>query len=210
MPIKVLFVEDDKLAQDSLKSMLQHNLGIQYSIIDDFSKINTELSNSNYTHLIAKTVVNNSSILDLEEFILIPTLVIGSGNYSNTTFNSTQPPLTYDKLFAFLCEKTIISNNTLEKYAMGDLDFMTQMKGHIIEEFELNVNELPELIKSNNLPEIKSKIHQLVSKFSLLEMINTYDLSREIDSNILEQPELQIANTHQLLVDMEIALTQLK
>ena len=208
MPIKILFIENDNTTQDSLKSLLQNNSGIQYTILNDFSSINEELK-KNYTHLISVFAINDISILDFKDLISIPTLIISKENLEANFFSSTKPPLSYDKLFGFLCEKIIISDNTLEKYAMGDPEFMTQMKGHIIEEFEENVNEMPQLIDSKNIEEIKSKVHQLVSKFSLLEMISTYDLSKEIDANILEQPEKQISNTKQLLLDIEIALSQL-
>ena len=209
MPIKVLFIENNKDTQDFLKSSLLNNSGIQFTILDDFSLLNEELKN-NYTHLISVPEINNVSIIDFKNLISIPTLIISSENLEDNSFNTTKPPLSYDKLFAFLAEKIIISDNTLEKYAMGDPEFMTQMKGHIIEEFEENVNEMPQLIDSKNIEEIKSKVHQLVSKFSLLEMVSTYDLSKEIDANILEQPEKQISNTKQLLLDIEIALSQLK
>lgn len=209
MPIKVLFIENDKVAQDSLKSLLHNNSGIQFTISDDFSLLNEALAND-YTHLISVLKINNSSIIDFKNLISIPTLIISDENLEDNAFSVTKSPLSYDKLFGFLCEKIIISDNTLEKYAMGDPEFMTQMKGHIIEEFEQNVNEMPVLIKNKNIEELKSKVHQLVSKFSLLEMVSTYDLSKEIDANILEQPEKQIENTKQLLLDVEIALAQLK
>lgn len=209
MPIKILFIENDKTAQDSLKSLLQNNSGIQYTVLQDFSLINEELTN-NYTHLISASKINNSSIGDFKDLISIPTLIVSDEVFEDKSFSCTKLPLSYDKLFAFLCEKIIISDNTLEKYAMGDPDFMTQMKGHIIEEFEQNVAEMPILIEHKNIEELKSKVHQLVSKFSLLEMLPTYDLSKEIDANILEQPELQLENTKHLLLDIEIALTQLK
>jgi len=209
MPIKVLFIENDKVAQDSLKSLLHNNSGIQFTISDDFSLLNEPLAND-YTHLISVLKINNSSIIDFKNLISIPTLIISDENLEDNAFSVTKSPLSYDKLFGFLCEKIIISDNTLEKYAMGDPEFMTQMKGHIIEEFEQNVNEMPVLIKNKNIEELKSKVHQLVSKFSLLEMVSTYDLSKEIDANILEQPEKQIENTKQLLLDVEIALAQLK
>ena len=210
MPIKILFIEDNAISQENLKSLLSDNSGISYEIITNLSLLNDELSSNSFTHLISTSKIGAEPLLNFTEFITIPTLILTDNYISNSNYSFTKNPLTYAKLFAFLCEKSIISDNTLEKYAMGDQDFMVQMKGHIIEEFEQNISEMPQLIESKNLVEIKSKIHQLVSKFSLLEMESTYNLSKEIDLNILEQPEQQIANTQQLLVDLEIALTQLK
>lgn len=210
MPIKILLIEDDKTSQEYLKSLLPVNSGINYKIIDNFNLLHEELNSSSFSHIISIQKIGSETLSDFTELITIPTLILTDKDISNCKFSFTKNPLTYDKLFSFLCEKSIISDNTLEKYAMGDQDFMTQLKEHIIEEFELNIHEMPQHIKSKNLKEIKSLMHQLVSKFSLLEMATTYDLSREIDLNILEQPETQIANTQQVLVDVEIALTQLK
>jgi HPt (histidine-containing phosphotransfer) domain-containing protein len=204
MPIKILFIENDKTTQDSLKSLLQNISEFQYAFLDNFSLLNEKLLN-NYTHLVSTLEINT-----INDEISIPVLIVSKENLETKSFSSTKPPLTYPKLFAFLCEQSIISDNTLEKYAMGDPDFMNQMKGHIVEEFEQNIAEMPQLINSKNIEEIKSKVHQLVSKFSLLEMVPTYELSKEIDANILEQPEKQISNTKQLLLDIEIALSQLK
>lgn len=210
MPIKILFIEDNETSQESIKSLLLTNSGVNYKIIANFNELREELCSNLYTHLISVNNISSKNLLDFKEFITVPTLILSDNDILESNYSFTKKPLTYAKLFAFLCEKSIISDNTLEKYAMGDIEFMTQMKGHIIEEFEQNMNEMPELLKSKNIVEIKSKVHQLVSKFSLLEMSATYDLSKEIDLNIIEQPELQIANTQQILVDLEIALNQLK
>ncbi len=212
MPVKVLFIENDSIQQASFKSILDKNLGIKHHIIDGFDSLESELKKDNYTHLISKFSINNNTINDYKHLIEIPTLIILENNIdiSDTGFSYTKLPLSYSKLFAFLCEAPIISNNTLEKYAMGDQDFMNQMKGHIIEEFKANFEEIPKLLENKNLKEIKSKAHQMISKFSLLEMNNSYNLSKEIDLNIFDDPENQIQNMQQLLVDIEIALTQLK
>ena len=211
MPIKILFIEDSITSQESINSLLHINSGINYKIIDSFNLLNTEI-NSNYTHLVSCYSINNQTINDFIDIIEIPTLVVTENDikFNSSKFNLTKYPLSYFKLFSFLCEKQLVFDDTLEKYAMGDQDFMSQLKAHIVEEFELNIHKMPQYIKSQNLKEIKNLMHQLVSKFSLLEMDSTYDLSREIDLNILEQPEIQIANTQQVLVDVEIALTQLK
>ena len=212
MPVKVLFVEDNPLQQKSFKTILKKNLGIKHSIINDFDLLKSELEKNDYTHLISRYVINGKLINDFSEIITIPTLIIFTDKVeiNETNYSLTKLPLSYSKLFSFLSETPIMSNETLEKYAMGDQEFINQIKELIKEEFKANIEIIPQLLENKNLKEIKSKVHQMVSKFSLLEMDNSYNLSKEIDLNILENPKKQIPNMQQLLVDIEIALTQLK
>ena len=212
MPVKVLFVEDNPLQQKSFKTILKKNLGIKHSIINDFDLLKSELEKNDYTHLISRYAINGKLINDFSEIITIPTLIIFTDKIeiNETNYSLTKLPLSYSKLFSFLSETPIMSNETLEKYAMGDQEFINQIKELIKEEFKANIEIIPQLLENKNLKEIKSKVHQMVSKFSLLEMDNSYNLSKEIDLNILENPKKQIPNMQQLLVDIEIALTQLK
>jgi hypothetical protein len=211
MPIKVLFIEDDEDQQNQIKSILNKNVGIQYHTIHDFNEICTELNDPDYTHIISCYSIKNKCIIDYIEFLTIPALVISENkdHFSNFPLNIINPPLSYNKLFSFLSETPIISTNTLLKYDNGDKVFKGKIKDLIKKEFKENLVEIPELIKVNNLREIKNRTHKIISKFALLEMNKAVDLSKEIDINIIDNPKKQIFNMRNLLVDIEIALKQL-
>ena len=214
MPIKVLFITNNKSLKNSILEILKNNLGIKHLVIDDFELLNSEIKDNSYTHVISCNKINNTFLKNYLSGITIPILALindtDTETIENTLFKTTKLPLTYSTLFSFLCETPILAYGTLESYALDDPEFITQVKGLIIEEFENNFKEIPQLIKNNNLTEIKSKTHQMVSKFALLEMNNSFELSKEIDLNILDEPEKQLQNMAYLLVDIEIALTQLK
>ena len=213
MPVRILYIEPDTALQDSFLELVKQNKGLSYHIMDDVALLEIELKKEIYTHLILSTTVNKKTDIHSLDFVKIPTLILSKDKIdvnNNNNFSFTQLPLSYPKLFSFLCKTPIISYNTLNKYAMGDEDFMAQMKAHIIDEFEVNVAQMPQLLKDKDLNEIKSKAHKIASKFSLLEMDEAFYLAKEIDLKILDNPNKQVANMQHLLVDIEIALTQLK
>ncbi|NOR26952.1 MAG: hypothetical protein GQ540_00310 [Lutibacter sp.] len=214
MPIKVLFITNNESLKSSIHEILKKNLGIKYLIINDLELLNPEIKDNNYSHVISSNKINNTFLKNYLSGITVPILALindaDTETIENTLFKTTKLPLTYSTLFSFLCETPILAYGTLESYALDDPEFITQVKGLIVEEFENNFKEIPQLIKNNNLTEIKSKTHQMVSKFALLEMNNSFELSKEIDLNILDEPEKQLQNMAYLLVDIEIALTQLK
>jgi hypothetical protein len=212
MPVRILYIEPNITLQESFKELVKQNKGLTCCIIDDMDLLDTELEKGIYTHLVLSSTVIKKIDKHPLDFVKIPILVLTKDeiDVKNNAISYTELPLSYPKLFSFLCEHPIISYDTLNKYAMGDEAFMTQMKGHIIDEFEINVSQLPQLFKNKDVNEIKSKAHKIASKFSLLEMEEAFHLSKEIDTKILDNPNEQIKNMQYLLVDIEIALTQLK
>ena len=144
-----------------------------------------------------------------KELIKLPVLVISETEIENSFYNVTSDPLTYDKVFAFICETSNFSINTLGKYALGEEDILIELKKHIGDEFQLNLVELPQLIKEKKLEDIKNKIHQISSKFTLLEMNNSYKISKEIESRIYEDSEKQLLNCQNLLLDIAIVVNQI-
>lgn len=210
MPINILFIESECLNQDFIKSILKQKVGINYDIINDFDLLQEELNINDYTHLIAPLILDDKLIVDYLKFIKIPLLVVTNHEITNFSLNYTKPPLAFSKLFDFLCEKSVISYETLDKYANGNEVFLNKLKEAIVVDFKLNRKELPLLIESNSLVPIQNNVHKLISKFAFLNMMNSYHLSLEIDKKIIEEPEKQLDNLNQLLVDIEIALIQLK
>ena len=210
MPINILFIESENLNKDSFKSILEEKVGINYDVIEDFDLLEEELNINDYTHLIAPFILNDKLIVDYLKLIKIPLLVVTNHDIANFSLNYTKPPLAFSKLFDFLCEKSVISYETLDKYANGNEVFLNKLKEAIVLEFKLNMKELPILTKTNNFINIQNNVHKLISKFAFLNMINSYNLSIEIDKKIMDEPEKQLDNLNQLLVDIEIALIQLK
>ncbi len=212
MPIKILFIEENEIKQEALKLCLNGNPGIQFDIIADFNELDAALKLNTFTHLVAQSKVKNESILAFLDLIKLPLLIVNDADIdlSETSYTSTKSPLSYSELFAFLVKNTPISYNGIEEYAMGDEEFFNQLKELITEEFELNFEEIPTLIETNNLVEIKSRAHQMSSKFSMIDKPLSWQLCKDIDMHILEDTEKQIENTKCLLVDIEIALLHLQ
>ena len=210
MPINILFIENEEFNQESIKLILKEKKGINYDIIDNFDALQEELNINDYTHLIAPFIVNDKLIADYFKFIKIPLLVISDHEIAHFSFNYAKPSLKFSKLFDFLCEKMLISYETLDNYANGNEVFLNKLKDAIVDEFTLNMKELPIFIASTNLVQIQHNVHKLISKFAFLNMMNSYHLSLEIDKKIIEDPEKQLNNLNQLMVDIEIALIQLK
>lgn len=210
MPINILFIESEDLNQDSIKALLKDKVGIKYHIIDDFHLLPDELNLYDYTHIVASFIIDDRIIIEYLKHIKIPLLVVTTYEINNFSLNKIQPPLSFSKLFSFICEKNVISYETLEKYVDGNMVFLNKLKEAIEDEFKLNLKELPLFIKTNNLVQIQNNVHKLISKFALINMIDSYNLSIEIDKKIIEEPEIQLDNLNQILVDIEIALIQLK
>lgn len=212
MSVKILFIEENEIKQEAIKLCLNHNTGIQYEIMADFNGLDAVINENIYTHLVFQSVIKNESCLAFCDFIKLPVLIVNDADLdlSETFYASTKSPLGYSELFAFLTQSTSISYDGIEEYAMGDEEFFNQLKELIVEEFSLNFKEIPILIENNNLIELKSRAHQMSSKFSMLGMPLSWQLCKEIDVNILDNPEKQIENMKCLLVDIEIALAHLK
>lgn len=212
MPIKILFIEENDAKQEALKLCLSQNTGIQYDIIADFKGFEAALNANTYTHLIAQSVIKNESILAFGDFIKLPLLLVNDGglDLSGTSHASTKSPLSYAALFDFLVESTPVSYEAMEEYAMDDSAFFEQLKGLMVDEFKNNFEEIPALIVNKNLSEIKSRAHQMSSKFAMLDLPLSAFLCKEIDVNILNDAEKQLKNMKLLLVDLEIALAHLQ
>lgn len=212
MPIKILFIEENDTNQEAIKLCLQQNIGIQYDIIADFKELDTALNANAYTHIAVQSIVKNESFLVFGDLIKLPLLVVNDAelDLSGTSYASTKSPLSYAVLFDFLVESTPVSYASMEEYAMDDEEFFEQLKGLMVDEFKLNFEEIPALIENSNLAELKSRAHQLSSKFAMLALPLSALLCKEIDINILNDAEKQLQNMQLLLVDLEIALAQLQ
>ncbi|MDT8416272.1 MAG: hypothetical protein RQ864_00560 [Lutibacter sp.] len=212
MPVKILFIEENGTKQEALKLCLTQDTGIQYNIIADFRELDAALNSGTYTHLVVQSVVNNESVLAFGDFMKLPLLVVNDAglDLSGTSYASTKSPLTYSALFDFLVESTPVSYASMEEYAMDDQEFFDQLKGLMVDEFKLNFEEIPALIENKNLAELKSRAHQLGSKFAMLDLPLSALLCKEVDVNILNDAEPQLQNMKLLMVDLEIALAQLQ
>ena len=191
---------------------LTQNTGIQYDIIADFKQLDAALNAAAFTHLVAQSVVKNESVLAFGDFIKLPLLVVNDAelDLSGTSYASTKSPLSYAALFSFLVESTPVSYASMEEYAMDDQEFFDQLKGLMVDEFKHNFEEIPALIADKNVKELKSRAHQLSSKFAMLDLPLSALLCKEIDVNILNDAETQLKNMKLLLVDLEIALVHLQ
>lgn len=212
MPVKILFIEENEPKQEAVKLVLSQNTGIQFDIIADFKELDAVINANGYTHLVSQSVIKNESFLAFGHLMNLPVLIINDSDVDlrETSYASTKSPLSYLALFAFLVKNTPISYSGIEEYAMGDKDFFNQLKELIVEEFSLNFKEIPTLIETRNLSELKSRAHQMSSKFSMIDMPLSWQLCKEIDMHIIEDTEKQIENMKCLLVDIEIALSHLQ
>lgn len=212
MPVKILFIEENDLKKEAFKLCLVQNKGIEYDIIADFRQLDAALNATTYTHLVAQSVFKNESVLSFIDFIKLPLLVVNDADLdlSGTSYVSTKSPLSYAALFDFLAESTPVSYAAMEEYAMDDEEFFEQLKGLMVDEFKQNFEEIPTLIENKNISELKSRAHQLSSKFAMLDLPQSALLCKEIDVNILNDADKQLENMKLLLVDLEIALVHLK
>lgn len=212
MPIKILFIEENEIKQEAIKMCLNENTSIQYDIMADFKELDIVLNAGSYTHLVVQSVIKNESILAFGDLIKLPILIVNDAELDlrGTSYASTKSPLSYSALFAFLVESTPISYAAIEEYAMDDEEFFEQLKGLMVDEFKQNFEEIPTLIENGDLPELKSRAHQLSSKFAMLDMQQSALLCKEVDVHILNDAETQLENVKLLMVDLEIALVQLE
>ncbi len=212
MPVKILFIEENETKQEALKLCLNHNTGIQFDIIDDFMELDSILNTNSYTHLVSQSVVKNESFLTYSQLLQLPLLIMNDAGLDlpGTSYAISKSPLSYSELFTFLVKHTPITYSGIEEYAMDDEEFFKQLKELIVEEFKRNFEEIPTLIETNNLSELKSRAHQMSSKFSMLDLPLSWQLCKDIDMHILEDTQKQLENLKRLLVDLEIALVQLQ
>lgn len=212
MSVKILFIEENHKKQEDLKLCLSYNEGIQFDIIADFKELEAALKAKDYTHLVLQSVVKNESVLAFGNLIQLPLLIVNDAelDLSETSYAVAKSPLSYSALFDFLVQSTPISYTAIEEYAMDDEEFFDQIKALMVDEFQNNLEEIPALIESNNLLELKSRVHQLSSKFAMLDLPLSARLCKEVDVHILNDAEKQLENMKLLLVDLEIALTHLK
>lgn len=210
MPSNILIIENDVNLTQTYIEIFNSNLKIQYKIIDSFNSLKEQLNTNQFSHLIINRNVDKLWNTKYNEFINVPTLVISDEQKQNDSYFITNLPLTHHKIFTFLCDTSGFSLKTLEGYALGEEDVLNELKKQISLEFESSFSELPQLIVEKKLDAIKSKIHQISSKFSLLEMNAAYEVSKKIDTTIYEDSENQLKNCKNLLVDIAVVINQIK
>ena len=210
MPSNILIIENDVNLTQTYIEIFNSNLKIQYKIIDSFNSLKEQLNTNQFSHLIINRNVDKNWNIKYNELINIPILVISDEQEHNNSYFITNLPLTYQKVFAYLCETSGFSFKTLEGYALGEEDVLKELKKQINIEFESSFSELPQLIAEKKLDAIKSKVHQISSKFSLLEMNTAYEFSKIIDTTIYEDSENQLENCKNLLVDIAVVINQMK
>jgi len=215
MAVNILFVEHEKLPDSQVLKLLDTSRAVQYTIVTSLEAIPEALKKASYSHIVCNLICDECVFNSLKYVPTnIPVLVIcdriDTINLTEVHFSVIEKPLTYKILFDFIAQKSIISDHTLEKYAMGDQDFIDQMKQLIIEEFEDNLEKIPSYLTAKNFNAVKSNMHQLIGKFAMLEMEEAHVLSKSIDNNILKDSETEIPHVYHVLFDVEIALTQLR
>lgn len=212
MPVKILFIEENETKKEAIKLWLGQNKGIQFEIIADFDGLDSKLNTNNFTHLVAQSVVKNEAVMAFSQLIHLPLLILNDAglDLSETSYTITKSPLSYSELFDFLVQSTPVSYATMEEYAMDDEEFFEQLKELMVDEFKHNLEEIPTLIENNNLSELKSRAHQLSSKFAMLDLPQSALLCKEVDIHILNDAENQLQNMKLLLVDLKIALAHLQ
>lgn len=215
MAVKILFIENGSTPESLECKLLCDSKAVSYAVVKGVEDVSAAFSLQSYSHIVCNLKYCDSSISFLKSLNLnVPTLIICDSSVNldltGVQFSVIQKPLTYKELFNFIAKKTIISNSTLEKYAMGDQDFIAQMKQLIIEEFEENLSKIPTYLQEEDFKAVKSNMHQLIGKFAMLEMNQAHQLSKQIDANILIDTVNEIPHVHHVLFDVEIALTQLK
>jgi len=215
MAINILFVENERLPELQVGKLLCNSRFVNHSVVFGLEEVSEALLKQSYSHIVCNITCSKSQLSYLNSInIDIPLLVIcnSDSEIDVTNVNSLiiKEPLSYKVLFDFIAKKPIISGATLEEYAMGDQDFIDQMKQLIIEEFEDNLAKIPLYLTNKNFKAVKSNMHQLIGKFAMLEMEEAHQLSKRIDTNILKDTDKEILNVHHVLFDVEIALSQLK
>lgn len=215
MPVNILFVENENLPESQVCKLLGISEVVKYSVVSELAAISDALSEKSFSHVVCNIACSENQLSYLKLINTdVPVLVICSSDseidLTNVNFLVVKEPLSHKILFDFIAKKSIISNATLEKYAMGDQDFIDQMKQLIIEEFEENLAKIPLYLIDKNFKAVKSNMHQLIGKFAMLEMEEAHQLSKRIDTNILKDTDKEIRNVHYVLFNVEIALRQLK
>ena len=208
MPCNVLLIQKDPNS-NATDNCFKNVITIPHVLDKSLNSIETHLATTKFTHLIIDTQDVERNLNEIEKNNNIPTLLVSEANLK-TKFSIEKPPLSFEKIFAFVSNTSNFSLKTLNEYALGETDILNELKTQILEEFKLSYKQLPKLIDSENLTEIKSIVHQISSKFSLLEMEDAYKLAKDIDTNILNNKETQLNNCNKLLVDIAIVLNQLK
>jgi len=215
MAVNILFIENERSPDSEVRKLFCNSKFVNHSVVFGLEAVSEALLKQSYSHIVCNIACCKNQQAYLKSInIDVPVLVICDSDseidLTNVNFLIKKEPLSYKVLFDFIAKKPIISGATLEKYAMGDKDFIDQMKQLIIEEFEVNLQKIPLYLTDKNFKAVKSNMHQLIGKFAILEMEDAHQLSKRIDTNILKNADKEIQNVHHVLFDVEIALSQLK
>lgn len=210
MPNNLLFIENDIDLINEYANILDSNLKIKYHVIKNFQNFQAEITSNNYSHIIVNSEVDKNWFDIYQHLIKVPVLVISNTEKDSPFYYVTNKPLSFDKIFSFICETSSFSTKTLEEYSLGEEDVLAELVKQIGIEFNQCFVDLPKLINSRNLKDIESKVHTISTKFSLLEMENPYNDSKEIESKIFEDTENQLVNCENLLLDIAIVINQIK
>ncbi|MBL4745424.1 MAG: hypothetical protein JKY08_03570 [Flavobacteriaceae bacterium] len=215
MAVNILFVEPKYVSDSQIFELLEASGAVVFTVVNSLEGVPEALEKASYSHIVCNSIADKNTFRNIKYlFRDIPVLIVCEDlevlDLTGVHFTVIKKPLTYQSVFNFIAQKPIISNRTLEKFAMGDLCFITEMKQLIIEEFEASLTVVPSYLKAENFKAVKSNMHQLIGKFALLEMDEAHGLSKRIDSNILKNSGTEIPHVHQVLFEVEIALTQLK
>lgn len=191
--VHILYVEDDALDTRNLEWLVDQTDHVKLTTCQSFDDVASILNTNTIDLIITDQYVKTDHYSDylkyfnqLDYIVVSNTTDLKNGNLLYPPIKSLKKPLTLDTF------KSLFELNTSDQDApeadyfdtISDEVQKQKMINLLKREFENVLNALPQLLNENNLEEIKHLVHKVSSKFSLLQMKETYDLARNIEKEL--------------------------
>jgi len=214
----ILYIEDDGLDIRNMEWLTDQLDTVQLTVSQTFESISSILKSTKIDLVITDQYIKNTHYADyLKHFQDIKYIVI-----SNTSdikqegllyppLRTLQKPLTLDLFKSLFKENHPTQDQPKDDFfdTISDANQKKKLISLLVKELDTLFKELPRLQGENNIDEMKHLVHKVSSKFSLLQMKETFELARTIEKeltiDIISQEKIQL-----LLENTTTALTHLK
>ena len=214
----ILYIEDDALDIRNMEWLVDQMNEVQLTVSSTFDSVDSVLKHHTIDFIITDQYINQTHYSDYLSTFEKKNYVVLSNTKNVEKEGLLYPPLqTLQKPLSLDIFKSLFSDNhpTLKAHKNDFFDTISDegQKKKLIallsEELDTVLTKLPRLLGENNMDEMKHLIHKVSSKFSLLQMKETFDLAREIekelDVDVISKEKIKL-----LLQNTTTALTHLK
>ncbi len=210
---KILYIEDDVLDIQNMKWLCNNADDISLNIITDFEELPEAIKTINPNLIITDQYLRTNHFSKyIHAFNNIDYIVLSNNLEINTTLQKNPKHILKKPLLIKTFRELILNEKQAEDHpkidffnTISDENTKTKMIQLLKSELSYAQEKLPQHLENRQIEEMITIIHKISGKFSILNMKESYDLSRELELN-LKNNTLETIKIQKLITNINNAL----